>query len=131
MDFMMIGDVLKQARNTRNISQTQLAEMIGVTKQTYLKWENGTTEPKASQVVALSNALGVSASEICTGKLNKRYSLEDFLKMSMRSGAPSELKTLITWELLDDHEKYIKQITEPMEETYLSAKDVYDIEKQF
>nr|VVV04088.1 hypothetical protein AW0309160_01471 [Aliivibrio wodanis] len=46
----MIGDTLKEARVKINISQQEMANKINVTKQTYMKWENDITEPKASQV---------------------------------------------------------------------------------
>ncbi|MBF4333402.1 XRE family transcriptional regulator, partial [Vibrio anguillarum] len=46
----MIGDVLKEARIKINLSQSDMASKVGVTKQTYMKWENNITEPKASQV---------------------------------------------------------------------------------
>lgn len=44
----MIGSVLKEARALRNLCQPEVARLVGVTKQTYLKWENDTTEPKAT-----------------------------------------------------------------------------------
>ena len=35
---MMIGSVLKEARALKNLSQPEVARLVGVTKQTYLKW---------------------------------------------------------------------------------------------
>ncbi len=71
----MIGSVLKEARTLKNLSQPDIAKLVGVTKQTYLKWENDVTEPKATQVNKLAEVLGISANEICAGKLDKKMSL--------------------------------------------------------
>ncbi|HHX8605150.1 TPA: helix-turn-helix transcriptional regulator, partial [Vibrio alginolyticus] len=68
----MIGSVLKEARTLKNLSQPDIAKLVGVTKQTYLKWENDVTEPKATQVNKLAEVLGISANEICAGKLDKK-----------------------------------------------------------
>ncbi|HHG3261605.1 TPA: helix-turn-helix transcriptional regulator [Vibrio parahaemolyticus] len=65
----MIGSVLKEVRTLKNLSQPDIAKLVGVTKQTYLKWENDVTEPKATQVNKLAEVLGISANEICAGKL--------------------------------------------------------------
>ncbi|WP_445947067.1 helix-turn-helix transcriptional regulator, partial [Shewanella sp.] len=50
----MLKDVLKEARHRRGLKQEDVAKLVKVAKQTYLKWENGTTEPKASQVKDLA-----------------------------------------------------------------------------
>ena len=52
--IMMIGSVLKEARALKNLSQPEVARLVGVTKQTYLKWENDTTEPKATKISKLA-----------------------------------------------------------------------------
>ena len=75
----MIGSVLKEARTLKNLSQPDIAKLVGVTKQTYLKWENDVTEPKATQVNKLAEVLGISANEICAGKLDKKMSLNSFI----------------------------------------------------
>jgi transcriptional regulator with XRE-family HTH domain len=46
----MLNNVIKEARLERNLKQEDVAAYVGVTVQTYSKWENGKTEPKASQV---------------------------------------------------------------------------------
>jgi transcriptional regulator with XRE-family HTH domain len=68
MDFEMLKDVLKAARTKLNLKQSEVAELIGITTQTYLKWENGHSEPKASQVGKLAKVLNVSEREICQGQ---------------------------------------------------------------
>ncbi len=108
----MISSVLKEARTAKNISQSEIAEMVGVTKQTYLKWENGTTEPKASQVVKLAEALGISETEICRGVLNTRMSLKKFIIERSKIDADTSLDILRTWEQLPDHNRFLISLTD-------------------
>jgi transcriptional regulator with XRE-family HTH domain len=69
MDLNMLKDVLKTARTNLNLKQSDVAEKVGVTTQTYLKWENGHSEPKASQAGKLAKALNITEKEICQGEL--------------------------------------------------------------
>jgi len=75
----MLKNVIREARLERNIKQEDVAAYVGVTVQTYSKWENGKTEPKASQVAKLADILKITEREICLGEKSTRYSLEDWL----------------------------------------------------
>ncbi|WP_144207734.1 helix-turn-helix transcriptional regulator [Shewanella donghaensis] len=112
----MLKDVLKDARNRKGLKQEDVANSIKVAKQTYLKWENGTTEPKASQVMALSHVLDITPNEICSGRLNKRYSLEEFIYQLMTHQARGEMETLKAWEHVPDHEIYFQELSNPTRE---------------
>ncbi len=57
----MIGDVIKELRKERNISQALLAKNIGVSQKAIDYWERGVNEPKASYIVKLADYFGVSA----------------------------------------------------------------------
>ena len=57
---MALSDVIKQSRIRKDLKQEDAAQLLKVTVQTYSKWENGITEPKASQVAELSDILNVS-----------------------------------------------------------------------
>lgn len=72
MDNEMLKDVLRRARTELGLKQNEVADMIGVTQQTYLKWENGKSEPKISQAGKLSAALKVSEKELCQGEFHKQ-----------------------------------------------------------
>lgn len=98
MGVMMISDVLKEAREKTGQSQSDVANKVGVTKQTYLKWENGVTEPKASQVSKLADVLGVTETEICKGKINKKMKLDTFIYDLSRLDPNSSMIALRAWE---------------------------------
>lgn len=58
---MKIGDRIKNAREESDLSQTELAEMINVSKQTLYKYENGiVTNIPSDKIEALSKILNCS-----------------------------------------------------------------------
>lgn len=48
---------LSTARVSRGLSSQQLADLIGVTRTTVSRWENGVSVPNSSKLVELSNVL--------------------------------------------------------------------------
>ena len=57
---MSLGENIYQLRKKKNISQEQLGEQIGVTRQTISHWELEETSPNPEQLKRLSGAFGVS-----------------------------------------------------------------------
>lgn len=58
---MRIGEIIKDLRMERNISQAFLAAQIGVSQKAIDYWERGVNEPKASYIVKLADYFDVSA----------------------------------------------------------------------
>ena len=58
------GEVLKQHRTDRNMTQEFVAEAIGVSRQAVSKWENGTSDPSTSNLIALARLFKISAEEL-------------------------------------------------------------------
>lgn len=44
---------LKAARVNAELTQSQVAKTLGISEATLIKWENGTTSPKAKQFESL------------------------------------------------------------------------------
>ena len=61
---MTIGESICKWRKTNNLSQEQLGEQVGVTRQTVSNWELDETSPNAEQLKALSKALQVCVDEL-------------------------------------------------------------------
>ncbi len=59
-----LGETLKECRTKRKMTQEFVAESIGVSRQAVSKWENGTSDPSASNLLALSKLYGVSIEEL-------------------------------------------------------------------
>ena len=58
------GNNLKKLRKEAGFTQTELAGKVGTTVQSVSKWECGKGMPDISQIVPLSNVLGVSTDEL-------------------------------------------------------------------
>jgi transcriptional regulator with XRE-family HTH domain len=54
------GERLKELREKAGLTQTELAEKVGVKRDAVARWEAGAREPGWSNVVALAEALGVT-----------------------------------------------------------------------
>lgn len=55
-----MGQIIRELRKERRLTQEELAEQLGVTFQAISKWENGLGMPDISQIVPIANAFGVS-----------------------------------------------------------------------
>lgn len=56
-----IGDRIKQLRDEAGLSQMELSEKIGLSQSAIARYELNKTEPKASDIIKLSEFFGVSA----------------------------------------------------------------------
>lgn len=51
---------LREVRKSKKTTQKELAEQIGIKRNTYSDWENGKTEPSFENLVKLADLLDVS-----------------------------------------------------------------------
>lgn len=58
MDF---SSKLKKARELKNVSVDDLAEKLGVSRQTVYDWESGKSEPRKEKLYKLQQILGLDA----------------------------------------------------------------------
>ena len=57
---MKFAEKLRKERLNKNLSQEQLGKMIGISKRSIIKYENGTSIPRASAIHKMAKALDVS-----------------------------------------------------------------------
>ena len=57
---MSLGNKLAQARKKQNLTQEQLAERLGVTRQAVSRWESGAAWPETDKLVRMAQILEVS-----------------------------------------------------------------------
>ena len=69
MNTYITGATIKSIREAKGITQTQLAEMIGVTGKAVSKWETGKGLPDISLLQPLATALDTSVMALMTGEL--------------------------------------------------------------
>ena len=59
-----LGEVIKHRRMDCKMTQEFVAEALGVSRQAVSKWENGTSDPSTSNLMALAKLFGVSAEDL-------------------------------------------------------------------
>jgi len=59
-----LGETLKEHRINCNMTQEFVAETLGVSRQAVSKWENGTSDPSTSNLIALAKLYNISVDEI-------------------------------------------------------------------
>ncbi len=59
-----LGEAIKEHRTRCKMTQEFVAETLGVSRQAVSKWENGTSDPSTSNLVALAKLYGISAEEL-------------------------------------------------------------------
>ena len=59
-----LGEVLKEHRLKCSMTQEFVAETLGVSRQAVSKWENGTSDPSTSNLIALAKLYNISVDEI-------------------------------------------------------------------
>lgn len=78
-----LAEVLREERIRCKMTQEFVAETIGVSRQAVSKWENGTTDPSTSNLIALAKLYGVSAEEMLR-------SVADLRNKDLASGQETE-----------------------------------------
>lgn len=68
MDQKKIGIFLKALRKEKQLTQEQLAEILGVTNRSISRWENGVNMPDFDLVIEIANYYNVSIEEILDGE---------------------------------------------------------------
>lgn len=80
---MEFSQKLAGLRRRRGLSQEQLADALGVTRQSVSKWEGGSAMPELAKLVALSELFGVSVD----------YLVKDYLEEPQTPGTDGEVQT--------------------------------------
>jgi transcriptional regulator with XRE-family HTH domain len=62
-----VGQKLKNARQSANLTQEAVAEKIGVSRQTMSNWENNKSYPDIISIISLSDLYSVSLDELLKG----------------------------------------------------------------
>ena len=59
-----LGEALKENRVRCQMTQEFVAEHLGVSRQAVSKWENGSSDPSTSNLLALAKLYGISAEDL-------------------------------------------------------------------
>lgn len=64
---MGIADRIQYLRNTKGISQEELANKVGVSRQAVSKWESEQSTPDLEELIIMSDFFGVTTDYILKG----------------------------------------------------------------
>ena len=67
MDRYVTGDVIRRLRESKKLTQEELAQRLFVTSKAVSKWETGKGYPDISLLEPLAGALGISVIELLSG----------------------------------------------------------------
>ena len=96
MDQIKVGKFIAELRKEKNLTQEELAELLGVSSKSVSRWENGKNLPDAALYQPLCQALGVNLTELLSGERigaeeltekaeEKVLSVLEFAKQKIRS----------------------------------------------
>jgi transcriptional regulator with XRE-family HTH domain len=91
----MVGAKVRVFRINRGISQTALAEQLGVTFQQVQKYEKGTNRIGASRLSQIATALDISVAELFEPSNGKTSEIDSPFKMLAEPGALRVLKAYV------------------------------------
>ena len=69
-EIISLGEKIANLRKKNNFSQEDLAERVGVTRQTISKWELNETSPDIMQAKTLSKIFNISLDELTSNDIN-------------------------------------------------------------
>lgn len=62
-----LAEELRENRLRCKMTQEFVAETLGISRQAVSKWENGSSDPSTSNLIALAKLYGISAEELLRG----------------------------------------------------------------
>ncbi|MDE6024090.1 MAG: helix-turn-helix domain-containing protein [Lachnospiraceae bacterium] len=68
MDQIKIGKFIANCRKEKNMTQRQLADILGISDKTISKWECGKGLPEVQFMIPLCDLLGINVNELLSGE---------------------------------------------------------------
>ena len=81
-----IANRLAQLRKQKGLSQEQLAEKLGLSRQAVSKWERAEASPDTDNLICLARIYGVSLDDL----LNTEEPLEDIVRDTKEATKPED-----------------------------------------
>lgn len=87
MDQIKIGKFISSKRKEKNITQSELAEMLNITDRAISKWENGVCLPDVGIMIELCKILDITINDLFSGEIvdmkdNEKRLEENLLEMA-------------------------------------------------
>ena len=108
----IFGDNIKRLRKNKGLKQQEIAELLGVKRNTYSDWENGKTEPKLENVVKLAQIFNTTTDELLGQTIYSKAKLvrflDDYDESDIRNWSKEErdsFKFAILFEIMQRNDK--------------------------
>ena len=103
MDQIKIGKFIAQRRKQENLTQVQLAEILGITDRAVSKWETGKALPDSSLMLMLCDVLKITVNDLLSGEvvtMDNYREKSDQMLLEMIKEKEEKDKMLLRAELL-------------------------------
>ena len=102
MNQEKIGKFISKCRKDKKMTQSELAEKLGVTSKSISRWENGNTMPDYSLLKDLCNELDINVNELLSGEKIKgndymNKSEENLIKLRKQIDKRKKVLTIISY----------------------------------
>ena len=111
MDQIKIGKFIMKCRKEAGLTQSQLAEKLGITDKSISRWENGHTMPDYSLLDDLCKELSITVNELLSGERIKK---DDYMNKS-------EENLINLRRQIDERKKVLKIISRVFEAIIIIA----------
>ena len=85
MDSQKIGAFLRELRKEKNLTQEQLAEVLGVSGRTVSRWETGSNMPDLAIMIELADYYDIDIKELLNGE--RKSEMDKELKETLKTVA--------------------------------------------
>ncbi len=90
MDQIRIGKFIKERRNLKNITQSNLASILGITDRAISKWENGICMPDVGTIPEICKILDITVNDLFSGEIVKMKDYDKKLEQNLLELAKKE-----------------------------------------
>ena len=94
---MKFGDNLRNLRKSKKLSQEELSERVGVSRQSVSKWESGVAYPEMTNILILCKIFNCKINDLLSEKIEDFNSFDEEVKMNVvkfESVKQKKMKTL-------------------------------------
>ena len=103
MNVSRMAEFIRSLRESKNLTQEQLGDMINVSRSLISKWETGSKIPAVDCLTALAKVFDITVDEIIYGERKNNSNAKDFETLSATIGEETDT-------IEDVYEPYLMQI---------------------
>ena len=81
-----LGEKLFELRKAKNLSQEEVADKLGVTRQSVSKWETNQSTPDFDKIVPLCELFEISTDELLIGKREDKKEIKEVIEWCDEKG---------------------------------------------